>query len=118
MGSVRLQLALARETILGLDIAEEARALTPQEQDLRTSLKLRTLGLASLARTITRQRSQITYLREGDANTIFFHLQAYHRGRKNRIESVWVTGVEVIIEPHLAQCFYDHYNALLGTPFT
>jgi hypothetical protein len=118
VGSVRLQLAFARETILGLDLAEESRLLTPQEQELHRSLKMRTLGLASLARTIARQRSRIAFLKEGDANTKFFHLQACHSGRKNRIECLWIDGAEVVTKPQLAQGFYDHYNALLRSPFT
>jgi hypothetical protein len=92
IGSVRLQLALARETILGLDVAEEDRVLTLEERTLRARLKLRTLGLASLARTIARQRSRISFLAEGDASTRFFHLQACHRARKNRIEALRCTG--------------------------
>jgi hypothetical protein len=79
---MRLQLALARETILGLDVAEEDRVLTLEERTLRARLKLRTLGLASLARTIARQRSRISFLAEGDASTRFFHLQTCHRARK------------------------------------
>lgn len=48
----------------------------------------------------------------------FFHLQACHRGRKNRIQSLWVDGAEIVSEQQLAQCLYEHYNTLLGTPFT
>ena len=69
IGSVRLQLALAREVVLRLDEAQESRVLSPREQALRKTLKLRVLGLASLARTIARQRSRLTFLSEGDANT-------------------------------------------------
>lgn len=51
-------------------------------------LKCRCLGLASMARTIACHRSRIRYLEEGDANTKFFHLQAWHRRRKNYIPTV------------------------------
>lgn len=118
MESVRLQLALARETILGLDTAEESRALTSQERELCRSLKQWTLGLASLARTIARQRSRLTFLREGDANTRFFHLQACHRGRKSWIGRLWIDQAEVIDMPQIAQGLYEHYQNLIGTPFT
>ena len=69
IGSIRLQLSLAREVILGLDVAEESRALSDEEKLLRNELKMKCLGLASLNRTILRQRSKILYLAEGDANT-------------------------------------------------
>jgi len=81
VGSVRLQLAIAREVILRLDGEEEQRVLADWELELRRLLKVRVLGLASLARTISRQRSRALYLAEGDANTRFFHLQACHRRR-------------------------------------
>lgn len=87
VGSIRLQLAVAREVIQRLETAQEKRHLTPQEQDLRKELKMKTLGLASLTRTIARQRSRIQYLAQGDANTKFFQLQACHRRRKNYIHS-------------------------------
>jgi hypothetical protein len=46
IGSVRLQLALAKEVILRLEVAQESRTLTSQESVLRKSLKMRVLGLA------------------------------------------------------------------------
>lgn len=88
--------------MLRFDEAQECRDLTAQEVELRRTLKLRILGLASPARTIARQRSRLLFLAEGDANTKFFHLQACHRGRKNRIESLWVEGSELVREDHMA----------------
>lgn len=114
---MRLQLALARETIRGLDVAEESRALTSQERDLRRTLKVRTLGLASLARTIYRQRSRVTFLREGDTNNRFFHLHACHRRRANRTDSLVIEGAETVADTLMAQGLYEHYSNLLGTPF-
>jgi hypothetical protein len=43
--------------IFRFDVAEEFRVLSPGEQWLRRTLKLAVLGLASLERTIARQRS-------------------------------------------------------------
>ena len=82
IGSVRLQLALARDVVLRLDEAQDSRSLSIQEAQLRRSLKVRILGLASLSRTIARQRSRMLFLGEGDANTKFFNLMACHRKRK------------------------------------
>lgn len=84
MGSVRLQLALARELILRLEVAQEARALSAPEAQLRKSLKVRVLGLAPLARSMARQRSRMLCLAEGGVNTKFFHLMACHRKRSKR----------------------------------
>lgn len=49
VGSVRLCLAIAREVVLRLEEAQEFRALSMRELELRKSLKLKILGLASLA---------------------------------------------------------------------
>ena len=72
IGSIKLQLAIAREVILRLDAAMETRELAETEQALRKRLKVRCLWSASLQRTIYRQRSQTRFLAEGDANTRFF----------------------------------------------
>lgn len=88
VGSIRLQLAAARVVLYELDVARETRLLSQGELELRRDLKLNVLGLASLARTVARQRARIRYLREGDANTRFFHLQACHRRRKNYLASI------------------------------
>lgn len=69
IGSVKLQLLVAKELILRLDRAQDTRVLSPAEEDLRRQLKKLPLDLASLERTIARQHSRIMYLSEGDANT-------------------------------------------------
>ena len=114
---MRLQLAVARVVILRFDTEEEHRQLQQWELELRRKLKFRVLGLASLARSIARQRSRVLYLREGDANTRFFLLQACRRGRVNTISSLRVHGTEVINDDAMADALYEHYNAILGTNF-
>ena len=72
IGSVQLQLAIAKEIIYRLEAAQDFRTLAPHELALCRKAKLCSLGLASLQRTLVRQRARITYLAEGDANTSFF----------------------------------------------
>jgi hypothetical protein len=69
IGRVRL-----RTIICELDVAQESRALSVEELELRRDLKANILGLSALARTIARQRARHCFLEEGDANTQFFHL--------------------------------------------
>jgi hypothetical protein len=57
------------------------------------------------------------FLAEGDANTKFFNLQAYHRKRNSRIQSLLVQGAEVSDPSLLAQATFDHYNSILGSNF-
>jgi hypothetical protein len=51
--------------------AQDGRALSDEEILLRIELKMKCLNLASFCRAIARQWSRLTFLREGDANTIF-----------------------------------------------
>ena len=118
VGSIRLQLAMAREVIHRFDEQEESRTLDAWELDTRRGLKVKVLGLASLLRTIQRQRSRITFLREGDANTKFFHLHACHRQRQNNIHSLSVQGLQLVADHAMGDALYSHYVALLGTDFT
>jgi hypothetical protein len=62
VGSVRLQLAIAKEIVYRLDCAQDFRILAPHELTLRRKAKLCSLELASLQRTMIRQRSRISYL--------------------------------------------------------
>jgi hypothetical protein len=67
-------MAIANLVIFRLDAAQDRRQLSHGEAWLRKMLKLSLLGLASLERTIARQRSRIRWLAEGDANTKLFHM--------------------------------------------
>ncbi|WVZ79919.1 LOW QUALITY PROTEIN: hypothetical protein U9M48_027442 [Paspalum notatum var. saurae] len=116
VGSVRLQLALAREIVLLFDAAQETRSLSPEELLLRRQQKLKCLGLASLSRTIARQRSRLLFLEAGDANTKFFHLQACHRSRRNFIQKIRVHGSEIVLEDAKADAFYHFFQNMFGLP--
>lgn len=118
IGSVRLQLAMAREVVLRFDEAQDSRQLTGSEAELRRRFKLRVLGLASLNRSIARQRSRILFMREGDANTRFFNLQACHRSRKSFIASLSSGDVELVQNEDMAQAIFQHFSALMGSSFT
>jgi hypothetical protein len=114
VGNVRLQLSVATEVVFCLEQAQDHIMLTEEEKVLRGELKLKCLGLASLARTIAHQRSKIAFLSDGDA-TIFFHLQACHRGHKNHIDQLSHQGV-ILVEEHLkAQAVFQHFDSFLGT---
>jgi hypothetical protein len=77
---------MALEVIKRLDIPQEHRVLSDAERILRQSLKRRVIGLAVIESSSKKQASRITNLREGDANTKFFHQKVNVRCRKNSIQ--------------------------------
>jgi hypothetical protein len=84
VGHIRFQLAMAKEILHRLEIAQDDRILSMNE----LWLKKHTLLLSSLRRTIARLRSRISWLKDGDANSKLFHLHARHRKRKNIVTSL------------------------------
>lgn len=115
IGCIRLQLAIAKEILYRLDWAQDFRALAPHELALRRKAKLCSLGLASLQRTLVRQRARLSYLAEGDANTRFFHLQACHRSRKNHISKLPANGAVLFRDEEMAEAVFNHFDAILGS---
>ena len=71
--------------ILHLDMAQDSRHLSVEELELRSRLKRRVIALAVLERARKKQCARISNLKEGDANTKFFHRKASARKAKNRI---------------------------------
>lgn len=59
VGSIRMQLEMAKDLIRQLEIAGDHRALAAHEANLRRRLKLKSLGLSSLQRSIARQESRL-----------------------------------------------------------
>jgi hypothetical protein len=115
VGNVRHKLAISRELLLRFDKAREDRDLTPGEEWLRKQIKVSYLGLASLERTIARQRARIASLKDGDANTSFFHRQCTYRRQKNKIHCL-ADGDRILTEHRdMAEAAYLHFDGLLGT---
>ena len=71
--------------IFRLDIAQEDRLLSTEEIELRARLKRRVIALAALVRSRRKQCARIANLRDGDANTKFFHCRVNVRRRKKII---------------------------------
>ncbi|XP_073353833.1 uncharacterized protein [Aegilops tauschii subsp. strangulata] len=72
----KLQFHIANEVILQLDIAQEKRALTAEEFNLRKLLKTKVLGLAAIERARKRQASRVKWLRAGTLAQKNFMLNA------------------------------------------
>lgn len=118
VSDARLKLHMAQEVILRLDEAEEARTLTAQERDIRSKLKTRLLGWAIVEKMRRKQSSRITYLREGDANTKFFHLKANGRRRRNFIQRLKTGNNWAVTHSQKQQIVQEHFGNVMSTPPT
>ena len=63
---------IATELIFHFDLAQVERALTKEERNLRDLLKKKLLGFAAIERIKVRQRSRLTWIKVGDANSKLF----------------------------------------------
>ena len=108
---------MVREIITQLDVAQESRDLTDEELSLHGDLKCHSLGLASFTWMIVRHCSHIRFLEQGDANTKFFHLQAYHRNYKNHVPSILHEGQWFSAKDAKEEVIYNNYKDILGTAF-
>jgi hypothetical protein len=115
VGHVKTQLALAREVLHRLEIAQDNRLLSSDEDWLRRELKRHRLVLASLERTIARLRSRVRHLKDGDANTSFFHKQAIFRKKKKAIPKLMSGGHLVTTQEEKQNVMFEFYEGLIGT---
>jgi exonuclease III len=115
VGHVKTQLSQAREVLHRLEVAQDSRSLSPGEEWLRNELKKLCLRLASLERTIARLRSRVKQLKDGDANTSFFHKQAAYRKRKNYIPKILDGDHMATSQEDKHKVLFDFYEQLLGT---
>ncbi|CAM0954217.1 unnamed protein product [Alopecurus aequalis] len=112
----RLLSALANDIIFQFDKAQEERSLSAEEVQLRRDLKARLLGLAAVERARWRQRSRLTWVKEGDASTRLFHLKASGRRRRNHIPSLTAGGQTVHGHGEKAGLLFEHFKGVLGSP--
>ena len=107
---------MALEVIKRLDIAQESRDLSDAELALRHGLKRRVVGLAVIERARKKQASRITNLREGDANTKFFHQKVIARRRKNSIQRLHHQGGWATSHEDKASLVHNYFTEVLGPP--
>jgi hypothetical protein len=115
IGNIKMQFLLATEVILRFDVAMDSLQLSTEERALWRLLKKKLLGLASLERTLARQRSRLLWLQEGDACTRFFHMHASHRRRKNFIGHLLVDNRRVTDHVAKAEAVDSFFEELSGS---
>lgn len=115
VGHIKTQLGIAREILHRLEVAQDSRLITTDEDWLRRETKRLCLVLSSLERTIARLKSRIRFLKDGDANTALFHRTAGFRKRKNFIPKLIQDDVVVTGQEEKQEIMFNHFNDLLGT---
>jgi hypothetical protein len=113
-GDLKMQLAIAREVIGRLDVAQETRELSAAERALRISLRLKILGISSINKIRMRQRARLSTIRLGDANTRLFHLRENGRRRKNFIQTLTTADGFAVTHDEKQDVITAHFERFLG----
>jgi hypothetical protein len=95
-------------------MAQEWRSLSYEERALRAELKRKVVSLAVIERARKRQCSRITNIREGDANTKFFHRKVNGRRRKNHIHRLKHNNGWITDHNHKEKIISDHFGDVMG----
>ena len=97
-----------------LDILEEARNLSAGEQVLRHECQERPALSVRERAAYWKQRGKFRAIREGDANTAFFHAHASGRLHRNLFHGVEFDGVVVTAHDAKTRAMTAHLQSLLG----
>jgi hypothetical protein len=108
-------MAICREVIYQLEFARETRLLTQKECDAISTLKHRLMGLAAIEKCRARQKSRLTWLRRGDANTKYFQIIANVRRQRNYIHTLQTDNHIISSQEDKHQAIYDHFLNHLGS---
>jgi hypothetical protein len=115
VGNIRIELEVAKEIVLCLEMACDRRVLSSHEELLRQEFKLKSLGLSSLQRTIARQESCLLWLSEGDAPMKFFHVHANARWRKKFIRLLEHEGQCLLSEESKTEVVFQFFDDIWRT---
>jgi hypothetical protein len=107
---------MAQEVILRLDEAQEFRQLSDAEFTLRARLNKRILGWLVVEKARKKQCACISYVKEGDANTHFFHLRANDRHQKNCIQRLRSGAGWVVNHNDKQNIIQDHFESVMADP--
>jgi hypothetical protein len=86
-----------------------------EELQLKKLLKACILGMIAIERSRAKQKSGLTWIKEGDANTRFFHVMTSSRRRNNHI-TMLSNGLEAATsQTDKHHLIFQHYQSHIGS---
>ncbi|GKV27862.1 hypothetical protein SLEP1_g36982 [Rubroshorea leprosula] len=102
----------AKDNIAKLDCKGELQQLTEEESSLKRDLLLNLWENIQKKEEMARQKSRMMWMKEGDANTSFFHRCIKSRWRRNEINSLMVNGKTLHEVEELKQGVTEYFKNL------
>ena len=96
-----------------LSTLDKKAELSPQNEDELHEIRELSVNLHSMARvqnSVNWQKSRMNWLKEGDANSKFFHGVMSGRKRHNTINMVLVDGAQVEGVNHVQSAVFNHFS--------
>jgi len=100
----------AKNRLADLDVIGESRVLLSEEEAELHCLPADILALSKLQASMMWQKSCVTWLKVGDANTNFFHGIMSSRRRSNALVSLTVDGVSIEGVSEVRHTVYQHFK--------
>jgi hypothetical protein len=85
-----------------------------EEGALLKLLKSRILGMAAIHKMRARQRSRLTWLQLGDADTKYFQMMANSRRKRNFIASLQGDDLVALIQEDKQNVVFQHFMKHIG----
>jgi hypothetical protein len=104
-----------KEVIEKLEVDQEHRQLSERERLMIKQLKATVLGLATIQKSRARQKSRLTWLKQGDANTRYFQIMVNVRKKKIFIHSLYTEEMVAWTHRDKKKVIFEHFMKHLGT---
>ncbi|KAJ9535204.1 hypothetical protein OSB04_un001715 [Centaurea solstitialis] len=101
-----------------LDVVQLAADMDPFSRALREDVELLRIAYQQARideECAARQRAKVKWLREGDANTKYFHMVVKEKRHAQQIHSVRKTDGSFVFDDEVPVAFVDNLKVLLGT---